>query len=164
MKKQFLLIACLAWFFTAQAQTTDRITYMVTGTGFSTTEESVVTLTQDITTEVSTPYPPTIGPRNFTLNFTRATDINSKSFNQAADLGSKLTSIEFKVYAQGAVTPYISYQLKNFILAGFKQTATAGGGPVIENISLAFENWGFKDWLNNLSFGWSIVNRNPTAY
>ncbi|MEO7313382.1 MAG: type VI secretion system tube protein Hcp [Chitinophagaceae bacterium] len=161
MKKKFLFIACLACIFATQAQTPDRITYMVTGTGFSTTEETVVTLTQDITTDVTTQ---STSPPKFTFNFTRAQDINSKSFNQAADMGSKLTSIEFKVYAPGAVTPYISYQLKNFIVSGFKQTAKAGGGPVVENISLAFENWGFKDWLNNVNFGYSTVSRVTTAY
>jgi len=164
MKKLSLIISFLVCIFSAQAQTADRITYTVTGTGFSTTEETAVTLEQEVVTNVVYSNPVGTFDPVFIFNFTKASDINSKSLNQAADMGTKLTSIEFKIYAAGAATPYMSYQLKNFLLIRFKQGGAAGGGPVIENISLLFENYGFKDWLNNVSFGYSTVTRQITPY
>ena len=165
MKNLFLLVASFAWMVSSQAQSADRITYTITGTGFSTTENEMVELTQSVTTpSFYLSGSVTIAKPEFTFHFTKPADINSKSFNQAIILVTKIPSIEFKIYAAGAADPYISYQLKNITLLGFKPSAAAGGSPFLENISLYFENWGFKDWVNNLSYGFNVLTQLPSAY
>jgi type VI protein secretion system component Hcp len=166
MIKLYLLIASIGWIFTLQAQSsTDRITYTVTGTGFSTTELEVLSLTQEETRPISSTNgygKPTLN--NF--NFTKPADINSKTFNQTIATGPspRIASIEFKIYAAGAATPYISFQVKNVVVSKFKPSAASGSGGYLEDISLSFENWGFKDWVNNLSYGFSFLSQTASAY
>ena len=169
MKKLPLLIAFLASFFVVRAQpsSTDRITYTVNDPGFNTTEQEVTVLTQSVATDsyYSSFGGVVLGKPTFpSFNFTRPADINSKSFNLAMYQATKIPSIEFKIYAEGAAEPYVSYQLKNATLVGFKINGAAGGSPFLENISLTFENWGFKDWVNNLSFGYNTLNATLTSY
>ena len=169
MKKWYLLIASLAWIYNLQAQSsTDRITYKVTGTGFSTTELELVSLTQSETRPVGNGTTSgSIGKPAFnSFNFTKPADINSKSFNQAIATNAlpKLPSIEFKIYAAGAATPYVSFQVKNVYVSKFKPSAASGAGGYLEDISISFENWGFKDWVNNLSYGFSFITQTVSPY
>jgi hypothetical protein len=166
MKKPFFLIVLLAGFFTSRAQfpSTDRITYTISGAGFSGVEETALLIKPGTNSNASSGLGGITFNPTFNFYFTKEPDINSNSFNLAADAGTILSSIEFKINAAGAVTPYMSYQLKNIVLTGFKTTGAAFGGPVLETLSLMFLNYGFKDWVNNVSFGYNVQNRTLTAY
>ncbi|MES2650042.1 MAG: type VI secretion system tube protein Hcp [Bacteroidota bacterium] len=168
MRKLFFLVALLAFIFDSQAQpsSTDRITYTINDPGFNTTEHEVAVLTQSVASDsYYRDGAITYNKPTFPLfNFTKPADINTKSINLAIYQGIKIPSIEFKIYAEGAAEPYVSYQLKNFTIVGFKTNGAGGGSPVLENISLRFENFGFKDWVNNLSYGYNILNYTLTSY
>ena len=144
--------------------TTDRITYTVSATGFSTTEETLVALNQGMTIHslyingVLQPAKP-----KFDFTITKESDINSKSFNLAADMGTVLASIEFKIYAAGTSDPYVSYRLKNVVLTNYRPSGAAGG-PFIENVSFDLLNYGFKDWVNNVSFDYNLQTTQITPY
>ena len=62
------------------------------------------------------------------------------------------------------LTPYISYKFTNFIFESYQISASVGGGPVTESISIAYETYGFKDWEHNLSFSYSLVSKTFGAY
>jgi len=147
---------------------TDRITYQVTAQGFTGTEKDVFSLSHGVSTQVSIGVGgggTTVGAANLSsFNFTKEFDINSKSFNLASVLGTKLTSIEFKVYATGSAVPYLSYRYKNVYIESYQVSGSAGGGALIENVSIAFENYGFKDWVNNLEFGYNIISKETSSY
>ena len=145
---------------------TDRITYQVSGAGFSGTEEAVFSLSHGVS------IPTTIGGGGITagtaslssFNLAKEFDINSKSMNMASVLGTIFASIEFKVYATGSLVPYVSYRYKNIIVESYQVSGSAGGGPLIESVSIAFENYGMKDWVNNFEFGYNLVTKTITAY
>jgi type VI protein secretion system component Hcp len=169
MKIWYLLIALLGWMYSLTAQSTnDRITYKVTGTGFSTTEEELIALTQKDTlpsTYTGTTY--SIGkPKFVTFTFSKPRDINSRSFNQAIATPTLqvIPSVEFKIYAAGAAEPYISFQVKNFYLIKLQSSAASGGSFYLENFSIEFENWGFKDWVNNVSYGFNFKTLSVSTY
>ena len=75
-----------------------------------------------------------------------------------------VASIEFKIYAAGASVPYISYRLKNILITSFKSVGASNGGPVIESVSFNFQNYGFMDWVNSVSFGYNVRTGAPSAY
>ncbi len=144
---------------------TDRITYTITGipgAGFTSLEFPVYTLTQEITNTLFNGSPGK--PRFSDFSFTKPSDKNSTGYSLMAAVPTLLPSIELKVYAAGAVTPYISYRLKNIIITDFNSNGASAGNSYIENISFSFENYGFKDWVNNLSFGFNVKMRQITAY
>jgi type VI protein secretion system component Hcp len=145
---------------------TDKITYQVTGDGFSNTDEAVFSFSQGVSN-------PTLvmgggisagQPSISTMNFMKETDINTMAFNMAPMLGKKFESIEIKVYATGAEVPYISYRLKNIMIESFQVSGSASAGPLVESVSVAFENYGFKDWVNNKEFGYNLASKIITGY
>jgi type VI protein secretion system component Hcp len=142
--------------------TTDRITYMVTGTGFSTTEETVASLTQNVNNSGITGGGNISKPEFPDFIFTKKADINSKSFNLAAVKLSAAT-IEFKVYALGAATPYISYKLKNIVLKTMKAAVTPGA-PVMETVTFMFSDYGFKDWGTSGNYNYNLATGVFSAY
>jgi len=145
--------------------TTDRITYVVTGSGFGTTEKEIYAYSTGVTTPTGTSGGGIIGgnPSFSSFNFTKTLDINSKALNLATIVGTKFSAIEFKFYATGAVVPYISYRLRNVIIESY-QVSGAAGGEVMESISIAYEIYGFKDWVNSMEFGFNVINKTVTTY
>ena len=150
----------------AMGTTTDKITYQVTGSGFSTAEMEMLSLSHGASnpTTISGGQLITTGPSSLSsFNLAKEMDINSKSFNLATVLGTKFASSEFKLYASGATVPYASYRYKDVIFESYQASGSAGSS-LIESISVAFENYGFKDWVNNQEFGYNLITRSITAY
>jgi len=151
---------------TILSTSTDRITYLITASDFMPVEYPVIGLSHEVTNNA------TVGLGGITnnraefseFNFTKKQDRNSPSFNRLAAIPTLLTSIEFKVYAAGAVTPYMSYRLKNIIITGFISNGAAVGDPYVESIFFNFENYGFKDVVNNVSYGYNVKTRLLTSY
>ncbi|MEO7313380.1 MAG: type VI secretion system tube protein Hcp [Chitinophagaceae bacterium] len=145
---------------------TDKITYTINGSGFVSLPYPVQSLTHELTNEVTISFSGlSSGIIRFSdFSFTKKKDGNSTRFNRFAAIPTLVTSIEFKVYAAGAATPYISYQLKNIIITGFTSNGATVGDAYDEDISFSFENYGFKDLVNNVSFGYNVKSRQVTAY
>jgi len=145
---------------------TDKITYQLCGPGFSCVEEDILSVSAGVSN------PTIIGPGGITpgvaslssFNLMKSMDFNSNSINRFAISGQKFASIEIKFYAVGQLTPYISYKFTNFIFESYQISASVGGGPVTESISIAYETYGFKDWEHNLSFSYSLVSKTFGAY
>lgn len=151
----------------ANASSTDHITYQVSGAGFTGTEEPVFSLSQGVSNP-TTITPSGLIPSQANLsafNFMKQMDINSIVFNRSSILGVKFPSIEIKLYATPTATvPYASYRLQNIIIESYQVSGSAGGGPVMESVSIAFENFGFKDWVNNQEFGYNLVSKSISSY
>ena len=153
---------------TTAGTNTARITYQVTGSGFSTTEVEMFSLSHGASN------PTMIGGGGLvpsgtsslsTFNFMKELDINSKSFNLATLLGTKFASIEFKLYeTQASTIPYASYRYRNVIFESYQVSGSSGGGSLTESISVAFEIYGFKDWANSQEFGYNVVTQTVTTY
>jgi type VI protein secretion system component Hcp len=147
------------------ATPTDRITYTITSSvpGFTKLEFPCNNLTEEITIPVvSTGM---YGKTSYSdFSFTKPWDKNSQAFSRMAAVPTIQTSIEFKLYAPGAVTPYISYNLRNIVLKSFQTGGTNVNDPYRENITLSFENYGFKYWANNVSFGFNLKTGTFSAY
>jgi Type VI secretion system effector, Hcp len=136
------------------------ITYQVTGTGFSTSELPYLSLSVGVS-NTGTPGSETGQDYNLMKKF----DINSKSFNLAALQASQFTSVEFKYYATGQTIPFLSIRLKNIYISSYQTGFSAGGDPLpIEAISIHYENYGVKDWTNNVEFGFNVVTHAVTTY
>ena len=148
------------------ATSTDRITYMLSGPGFSGVEEQILAVSHGVSNPV------TIGPGGATavtpslssFNFTKLMDFNSNNINRFTIAGSKFASVEIKFYALGQSSPYVSYKFSNFIFESYQVSAAAGSGSAVESVSIAYEIYGFKDWEHNLSFGYNVVSKTFTAY
>ena len=146
--------------------TTDRVTYQVSGSGFSSTEMEILSFSHGASNPTTISGGQLISSGQSSLssfNLMKELDVNSKSFNLATLLGTKFTSIEFKLYASGATIPYVSYRFKDVIFESY-QASGSGGSSLFESISVAFENYGFKDWVNNQEFGYNLITRNVTTY
>ncbi|MES2773144.1 MAG: type VI secretion system tube protein Hcp [Bacteroidota bacterium] len=145
------------------SSSTDSITYMVTGTGFSSTELPAGAITQGVTNNgISCCGSPSRIEFN-DFNFTKIPDINSYAFYRGATLhNNQSTLIEFKFYASGAATPYMSYRLKNIVFTRIKPGV--GSGPFVESISFVFDNYGFKDWVTNANFNYNLTTGVFSAY
>jgi type VI protein secretion system component Hcp len=145
------------------SSSTGRITYSITGSGYNSQADTVLTLTQEVTNEG---YINGVVPKSqfADFSFTKPKDINSRSFNMSATIPALLPSIEIKVYAAGAANPYISFRLLNIIIKSFTSTGPAAGNPYYETIAFSFENYGFRDWVHNVSFGYNVKTGTVSAY
>ncbi|RYF86635.1 MAG: hypothetical protein EON98_03100 [Chitinophagaceae bacterium] len=151
---------------TANGVPTGRITYQVSGAGFSSSEEDLTALSHGAAN------PAAVGPGGIStgspsvssFSITKTMDLNSKAFNMATLAGTVFASVEIKVYATGATTPYASYQLKNFVVEGYQVSVSADGAELTESLSLSFENYGFKDWVRSTSFGYNLASKTFTSY
>ncbi len=143
------------------ATSTDRMTYQITGGAFNTAELEFLAASVG----VSNPSPTPGGiPSASSYNLMKVDDINSKHFNMATFLGTHFASIEFKYYATGASVPYASIRLKDIYIESYQTSLSAGGGSLTESISIAYDNYGFKDWVNGVEFGYSTITRTVTVY
>jgi hypothetical protein len=99
-------------------------------------------------------------------------DINSISFlsNMASSTlqPSATQAIVFNFYVAGAATPYYSIKFTNW-----KVSSVANGAPSAQSTGLyevvsvtVFDTGiiGFKDWINNKSFGYNVVTKTVVAY
>lgn len=146
---------------------TDRITYQVTGAGFTTTEEELFAMQQGVAKQISG-TPGGGGSASATsfsdFSITKSTDVNSIKFNEAAIKGTILAEIEIKFYAVGASTPYISYRLRDVFISGMSLAGAAGQGPIGEALSFSYGKYGFKDWVNSKEIGWNLATNMAIPY
>lgn len=149
----------------SMSTSTDKITYQVSGTGFSATEEEVLSLSQGVSnpTSISGGGLISSSPSLSTINIMKEMDINSVALNKAPMLGTKFASIEIKLYAAGSSIPYASYRLKEAIIESY-QVSVSAGSSLIESVSIAFENYGFKDWVQNQEFGFNVITKTISTY
>jgi type VI secretion system secreted protein Hcp len=149
--------------FPAPPQTTagGNITYQIIGPGFNGAELPVYSAQVGMGFGVSQPGPPSPSSASEFV-FTKQLDANSMGFQLATLQGTLYADIEFKFYATGSAVPYISYKFKNVYLTGY--SASSGGDTPSESVSVNYKNYGFKDWVNNVSFGYDIVTHAVTSY
>lgn len=137
------------------------IKYLVTAPGFSATEEEANS--GQVGAGFGVSFNATSPSSASEFVFTKQLDINSKAFNLATLVsGGPYTSIEFKFYALDASVPYLSYRFKNVYFSGY--SVSSGGDRPSESISVFYENYGFKDWVNNLEFGYNVNTHIVTSY
>ncbi|MES2648443.1 MAG: type VI secretion system tube protein Hcp [Bacteroidota bacterium] len=147
------------------SSSTDKITYQVTGEGFSMTDEVVYSFSHGVSNPTIITGGISAGQASLSaINFMKETDINTMAFNMAPMIGKKFESMEIKVFATGALVPYISYKLRNIMIESFQVSGSAGGGPLTESVSVAFEIYGFKDWVNSKEFGYNLLSKTITGY
>jgi type VI protein secretion system component Hcp len=165
MKKLFILLSLLATVYSSHSQSsTDRITYVVTGTGFNSTELPVMGVTQGVS-NLGVTFSGSVSKSSFSdFILTKKPDINSKNFNIQSISSNQPATIEIKYYTSGSATPYRSYRLKNVLLTGFKTTVGGAGATFMENWSFTYSDYGFKDWVNNTSFNYNIPTAVLSAY
>lgn len=104
-----------------------------------------------------------VSPSSFSeFVFTKSLDSNSKAFQLATMEGTACPDIEFKFYASGSSTPYLSYKFKNVYFTGY--SVSSGGDLPTESISINYKIYGYKDWVTNVSFGYDAVAHKVTTY
>jgi hypothetical protein len=90
------------------------------------------------------------------VHFIKDQDINSINFLKTMISGQMVGGIEFKMYAAGATTPYYSVKLTNWKVSSVQQ-GLSKWSEMTEQISIAPETIGFKDWINNFSFSFNLL-------
>jgi hypothetical protein len=138
----------------------DSITYTVTSnSGFFTTGTfNAVSISHSGNS-------PTGGiPIMSTLTFTKNFDINSIPFKKAFASQTVSQTIEFFVYNPGSSTPYYSVKLKNWRISIASFDVSSMNGSLTESYQLECLNIGFKDWVNNNSFGFNVQTGQIVAY
>lgn len=146
---------------TAQPTAGNGITYSVVAMGFNQAEFDVTSATVGMGAGIQQPMPPS----NATVSefvFTKLLDVNSNYFQRAILQGQLIQSIEFKYYTGGSAIPYLSYRFRNLYFTGY--SSSSGGERPLESVSVNFRYYGFKDWVNNVEFGWDVVNNVLSTY
>lgn len=137
------------------------ITYRVSAPGFNGLEMPAYSAQVGVGIGVSQPSPPSLSTASEFV-FTKQLDYNSKGFQQATLIGILYPEIEFKFYASGSAVPYLSYRFQNIYFTGY--SISSGGDLPSEAVSVNYKNYGYKDWVNNVSFGYDVVTHTSTAY
>lgn len=137
------------------------ITYTVTSMLFPPGEFVASSGQVGLAVGVNPPNPPSAAAAS-EFTFTKQLDINTNWFQLAIFKGQFITSVEFKYYASGSAVPYMSYKFRNVYFTGYSNSS--GGDTPSEAISVSYRYYGFKDWVNNLEFGWDVVNNVESNY
>jgi type VI protein secretion system component Hcp len=101
------------------------------------------------------------------VSISKQADINSIAFIRAMAFFSPLPGmvIEFKMYEPGASVPYYSVKLTNCKFVSVTGSlSSAGDSRLAEQISITPVIFGFKDWVNNISFGYSRLTNTEVPY
>ena len=148
----------------AEMPDSDSITYTITGgpTGFTNGTYNISALSSGISgTGGSTPFFQDI-------TFSKQLDNNSTPFAKSVALGAQPGTnsfiIEFIFYKRGVVTPYYSIKGTGCVITSFQIGASSSGSIFEEQISIKPIKYGYKNWVNNLSFGWDTSSNQPIAY
>ncbi len=140
------------------------ITYQITGAGFDQTELPFLSASVGISNSV-TVIPPTLGkPNTSDYSMMKIMDVNSKNFNLAVLKGTHITSIEFKYYLGASLIPYASHRFKDVYITSYQISGSAGGDSFTESISFTYGDYGFKDWVNGVEFGFDLATLVETPY
>lgn len=148
---------------------TDSITYTLTGAanGFTNGTYGVLSISCGGSNS-GTPA----GTNLNDIAFSKMTDINSISFfsNMASSTlqPSAAQAIIFNFYVAGAATPYYSIKFTNWKVSSvLNGAASAQSTGLNEQVSVTVFDTGiigFKDWINNKSFGYNVVTKTVVAY
>ncbi len=139
---------------------TDSITYTVTSTvtGFTNGTYPLLSANNGITFSSSSAFQP--------INITKVLDINSTGFARGAATGPTPGSmiIEIKFYTPGNITPNYSLKASTNVKITSYQVSAGAGAPFVEQISITPSIYGYKDWVNNISFAWNTNMSTVVAY
>ena len=151
------------------AANTDSITYTLTGAanGFTNGTYGVLSISCGGSNS-GTPA----GTNLNDIAFSKMADINSISFfsNMASSTlqPSVAQAIVFNFYVAGAATPYYSIKFTNWKVSSvLNGAASAQSTGLNEQVSVTVFDTGiigFKDWINNKSFGYNVVTKTVVAY
>ncbi len=144
-----------------QAAAGATITYQVVAAGFNGIEMPAFSAQVGAGFGVNQPSPPGASSASEFI-FSKQLDINSPALQQATFKGTLFSEIEFKFYASNAVVPYISFRFQNVYFTGY--SISSGGDLPTESVSVNYKNFGFKDWVNNISYGYDVTTHTPTSY
>lgn len=97
------------------------------------------------------------------FSFIKYTDINSTEFKKRLFSGQVIANIEFKCYLPGTTTLYFSIKLYDFRVLFYRVNGSVSD-KLIEEYSLNFTKIGFKDWINNIAFGYDLNTHIIGAY
>lgn len=140
--------------------TTDSITYTISGSpaDFTNGTFPLVAWSQGASTQVSSNFQD--------LSFTKKMDINSNAFAKSVATTTQHTTmvLEVKIYAPGASTPYYSVKLTNCLISSFSIGGSSNDTFMTENISVMAVIYGYKDWINSISFAWNDATNMVVAY
>ncbi len=141
----------------------DSITYTITGgpTGYTNGTFNCLAVQNGITNSG--------GAANFQeVLLVKTMDINSTAFAKGVPLGLQSGSgsfvIEILFYKKSAATPYYSVKLTECIVTSYQLGASNSSSMFEEQISIKPTKYGFKNWVNNLSFGWDVAMNKPIPY
>jgi type VI protein secretion system component Hcp len=97
------------------------------------------------------------------ISISKLRDINTIPFSRSTIIGGVLSgmSIEIRVYLPGSSTPYYSIKGTNAFISSF---AVSGSSELAENISFLPIIFGYKDWVNNISFAWNKATNMEVPY
>lgn len=91
-------------------------------------------------------------------------DANTVPFKKILAVQATNPTIEIKVYTPGTGTLYYSVKLTNWHVTQEDFSVSSLNGKMLENYTLTGPIIGFKDWINNQSFGWNSVSVSAVAY
>jgi type VI protein secretion system component Hcp len=140
----------------------DSITYTIAtagSIGYNTTPKDVISLSHSGNFSGSS-------PNMNTVYFAKLFDINSVPFKKAMATGYVNSTIEFKIYTRGSGSPnpYFSVKLTNWNVTGESFVSSSLDGKLAENYTLSGSVIGFKDWTNNISFGYNQATNTIVVY
>jgi hypothetical protein len=146
----------------------DSITYTITlaGGGFTNGTYKVLSVSNGI----SNPNLPTGSFGNFQdINFSTGLDINTTGFARFVSSGNTMGAttmvIEIKFYTVGSSTPYFSLKGTNLKTSSFQVGGASGSSyGFTTNISITPVIFGYKNWVDNISFAWNTATNTATTY
>ncbi len=142
----------------------DSITYTITGgpTGYTNGTFNCLSVQNGILNSGG-------GVANFQdVSIAKEMDINSTAFAKGVPLGLQSGSgsfiIEILFYKKSTTTPYYSVKLTECMITSYQLGASNSGSMFQEQISIKPTKYGFKNWVNNLSFGWDVAMNKLIPY
>lgn len=151
------------------AANTDSITYTLTGAanGFTNGAYGVLAISCGGSNSGSP-----AGTNFQDISISKLADINSIPFlsNMASSTlqPSAGQAIVFNFYVAGAATPYYSIKFTDWKVSSVSNgAASAQSTGLNENVTVSVLDTGiigFKDWINNKSFGYNVVTKTVVAY
>jgi type VI protein secretion system component Hcp len=151
---------------TSAAALNDSITYTISGAGFTSGVFGISTISNSLNADI-------VGSRAmFQLDFQKSFDANSIAFMRATATQGAGMTIEFKMFASGALIPYYSIKVTN----PFVTSCTVGAGSKVQSteqitviartaaISLGETIYGYKNWVTNQSWAWNYTTNSSAQY
>ena len=99
-----------------------------------------------------------------TITVSKYFDANSVPFKKMLATASNNPVVECKVYSLGSAIPYFSIKLTTWNIRTEDLSISSIDGKMIENYTFSSIIIGFKDWMNNQSFGWNSSTLVTTTY